>query len=651
MKQASVKQPNQQRRKPVASQRYKPRSHDAAFVDKRDSAIAQRRLGDALQQSPRVDKQRCVASGMHDSSYAAMQRKRQTDAFARAVQKQEDSGEEKLLQGKPETAQAKSKAKKAKEPVQGKSSAAKRRKHLPTETSKADKHTGMTLNLKADATDEMKKLHKAGGNISPEAAGKNIKEIEKAKEKESKTEAAEKTVDIGFSAGEKASSATRSALDFFVPKDKEGKSFSESEKGKQPMGVVEGATDIWSALGLGVSGIFGFVKTAQLIMKNQGSKALVSFLDTVSKFAESVIKGAQGVYGVVGSAIKGGAGDALEVAKKVLGPIPDAIKTVFGVVKLVWTAARKKTKESLEAAWETVKSAINTVTGTVSTVFSLISALGKAVPIVGSIANGITAILNSIEAGFTFVKMIGKSIKMKKLQAGIAEKIKALSSGPAETEAKKAEKPGKRERLAYIARNNRKKMRNIGRQVAKQATTLFGYGTKLVGAVTSLVGDILSLPVVTAPVGAVIKAFGAVADVFGSVINGIAATITAAPKLAHSVRQGGRDLAAKGGKTGKFFGWLGFSAEKSSEKKVEARKKVVLGIFADAAKLQTDFDDPAGKDREKADAEIAKYKDLEFEIEATGADKNALYKLNDEENDEKRAKAQVKVIYDALAER
>jgi hypothetical protein len=156
---------------------------------------------------------------------------------------------------------------------------------------------------------------------------------------------------------------------------------------------------------------------------------------------------------------------------------------------------------------------------------------------------------------------------------------------------------------------------------------------------------------VGAPVGAVFKAFGTVASIFSTITSAFAAAITFIPKLFHSIRQLGRNAAAKEGGVGKFFRALGFNPDKSSAKKEEERKRVVIGIFDDAAKLKTNFDDPSGKDLEKVKAEIPKYKDLEFEIEATGANKNELYKHNTEENDEKRAKTQVKIIYDALKER
>ena len=67
--------------------------------------------------------------------------------------------------------------------------------------------------------------------------------------------------------GEKGSEGTQGVIDAVVPEGKEGKSFSESKKGEHPMGIASSATDIFGALGSGISNIFGFVKVAQLIKK------------------------------------------------------------------------------------------------------------------------------------------------------------------------------------------------------------------------------------------------------------------------------------------------------------------------------------------------------------------------------------------------
>jgi len=506
--------------------------------------------------------------------------------------------------------------------------------------------------------DEMKQLQQVGSGYTEERGGRHLEEFGKEAERERKEEligGIEGSIGAGFTMGEEGSETTRDLIDELVPKDSEGKSFSESKKGGPPMDIAEGATDIFSGLGLGISSIFGFVKAAKISWKKHGFKKFNTIIDAIGSGLGAVVKGARGVVGVVKGAVKGavkaGKSNPLAVAKEVLGPIPDAVKTIVGIVKIAVAAAKKKSKESLEAAWETVKSGVGTISGTVSAVFNSFQIFGDAVPIIGAIAKGISAILNGIEAGYMFVKKVLKYLSMKKMTDRILAKIKELLAVPAKTEAERADKQGKKDRLVYIGKNNLKKMKNVGREIAKQGLALVGNGVKLIGAVSSLVGEILSLTVAAAPAGAVLKVFGIFSNVLGSIISGIGAAIAFVPKLFHSIRQAGRNVAAKEGKTGKFFRALGFSTEKSSEKKHEERKMVVAGIFTDAAKLKTDFDDPAGKDREKVKAELPKYKDLEFEIEATGANKEELYKLNEEADDEERSKKQVKIIYDALKER
>ncbi|MFC2067887.1 DUF4157 domain-containing protein, partial [Chloroflexota bacterium] len=518
-----------------------------------------------------------------------------------------------------------------------------------------------TFGTDLSTIDAMKSLQQAGGGVKPETAKENIEGFDKEKAKEQEVGITKETIGTGFSWGEKGSSATRSGIEVFAPwehtTDKDtGKPkvnfYSKQDKGKMGMGIASGATDIFSALGGGISSIFGFVKTAQLFKKQKGSAAFFGKLfESFGSLAGAVAKGAKGVVGVVKSAVKAGTGSALDVVKKVLGPIPAAISTIFSFVKIILAASKKKTKEALEAAWATAKSGVNAIMGTVSMVFGLISTMGDAVPIVGSIAKGIAAILNGIEAGYMFVKKIIKFISMKRLVDRIIKKIKELLARPAETEAEKADKKSKKDRLVYIGKNNLKKIKGVGREVLKHGISLVGNGIKLAGAVASLIGEIIAMSGVGAPVGAVFKAFGLVGSILSTVASAIAGAITFVPKLFHSIRQLGRNAAAKEGGIGKFFRFLGFNPEKSSAKKEEERKKVVIGIFNDAAKLKTDFDDPSGKDREKVKAELPKYKDLEFEIEATGADKDELYKHNAEGSDANGAKAQVKIIYDALKER
>ncbi len=486
--------------------------------------------------------------------------------------------------------------------------------------------------------DEMKELRQIGGGITPESAGKGMGEAGKEAEKEREQrliEVIEGTIGTTLTIGEEVSGAT-----------KELSNLPENQKE-----IIEGTGDIFSGLGLGVSSIFGFVKAAKLNMKKQGFEKVNTIIDAVGSGLGAIAKGAKGIVGVIKGAVKAGESSALGIAKKVLGPIPDYIKTVVGMVKTAYAAYKGKTKESLEAVWETVKSGVDSIMGTIDLVLSLIGVFGDAVPIVGPVAKGISAILNGIEAGYMFVKKIFKFLNIDKMANRIADKIKELQARPVKTESEKTDMKNKKERLLYIGYNNLKKLKNAGREISKQFAAMLGNGMKLIAAISSLVADILALTGVGAPVGAIFKTFGVLGSIFGSIISGFGAAITFIPKLFNSIRQAGRNLAAKEGKTGKFFRFLGFDPEKSSAKKHEQRKNIIIGIFGDAAKLKTDFKDPSGKDRENANAELTKFKDLEFEIEAIGADKAELYKENAEENDEKRTQKQVKILYDALKER
>lgn len=86
-------------RRPAAERDARPAA-DAAFVDNRPEAIAQRGLADAINQSPQVAAQRALSADIHDSPYGIAQRKQLAAVSREAVQLEGNLEEEELLQGK-----------------------------------------------------------------------------------------------------------------------------------------------------------------------------------------------------------------------------------------------------------------------------------------------------------------------------------------------------------------------------------------------------------------------------------------------------------------------------------------------------------------------------------------------------------------------
>lgn len=416
------------------------------------------------------------------------------------------------------------------------------------------------------------------------------------------------------------------------------------------MDLAGGSVDTLSALGSGIVNVFSFAGGVKDFIQSKGKAGIGKMLDAAWSFLGTIAKGAKGVVGIVrGTMSKGAAGTGvLKIVKEVLGPIPDLLQAIGSGVKTVYYAVTKKGKETAEAAWDTAKSTVNTITGTVKTVFGLVSSLGNAVPIVGSIAKGISAIMGMAEAGVQFILKLKAVAKMKRMISQLTLKLNPFNRTGLSPEEQK-----KKDRLGYLKDVNRKKLKNLWRQVASHVMGFVGDIVKLAGSVTSLVAEIVSLAGVTAPAAAVAKAFGLFLDIFGSVLKFIGSLITFLPKAAHTVRQWGRNLAAKSGFLGKIARGLGFDPEKSSQKKHEKRKEVVTGLLAEAGGLRTEFS-PAGKDKDalmnEVNGEVKKYEDLDFELEATGADKQELYDLNSEPPDQ-RVEKQAKMLYDALKER
>lgn len=421
--------------------------------------------------------------------------------------------------------------------------------------------------------------------------------------------------------------------------------------------LAESGEDLGSSLKKAdLINVANFAEGIRNVAETKGKKGVIDILGYVSTGAGYAAKGVGFVVEKVKGALKEGSAGAgvLNAVKKILGPIPYAINTVINIIKVIYAAATKKTKEAWEAVWETVKSAVSTVFSTVKMVFSLISKLGGFVPIVGDIADGVNAIISFIEAAYGTAKRILKWISINKL----ISKITGILQGSDEEGRKKEEGKGKKERMEYIYDINIKRRKNIKRQLAEQFTGIIASGAKLVAAVLGVVGGIVAMGGVTSPVGAVISAFGKVASIFGTVISTMGKLATIIPKVGHKIRQVGRDITAKiAKKEGKFSKWLAkgltkiFDVEKSSEKKKEKLKEVVTGLVDDASGLKTEFN-PAGKDRaaliEEVKAEVPKFDALDFELEAMGVDKGDLYKLNKEKSLGKRLKGQIKLIYSGL---
>lgn len=395
-----------------------------------------------------------------------------------------------------------------------------------------------------------------------------------------------------------------------------------------------------------------FAEGVKNVAEVKGKKGFLDIMGYISTGAGKVAEGAGFVVDKVKGALKEGSAGAgvLNAIKEILGPIPDAVSTVIGIIKVIYAAATKKTKEGWEAVWETVKSGIGTITSTVKTVFGLVGSLGGYVPIVGGIAKGVSAIIGFIEAAYGTAKRILKWISMKKLLSKITEAFKGTKA----KEGKEEEVKGKKERLKYIYEINVKRLKNIKRELGEQFTGIIASGAKLVSGVVSVVGGIVAMGGVSAPVGAAISAFGTVADVFGTVISTIGKMGKYIPKVGHAIRQVGRNIAGKKNVFGKAFRALGFNAEKSSEKKNEKRKEVVSSLVDDVSKIKTTFN-PVGKDPDKlleeVKSEVPRLEELDFELEAMGVDKGDLYKLNQEKSLGKRLKGQIKLIYSGLKSR
>jgi hypothetical protein len=90
----------------AASARATVRSAAATVVDNRADAIAQRKLAEAIERSPRVEAQRESLNAIHDSPSRLAQRKVIGSMFGRTAQLA-GAREEDLLQGKLDTAQRK----------------------------------------------------------------------------------------------------------------------------------------------------------------------------------------------------------------------------------------------------------------------------------------------------------------------------------------------------------------------------------------------------------------------------------------------------------------------------------------------------------------------------------------------------------------
>ncbi len=428
---------------------------------------------------------------------------------------------------------------------------------------------------------------------------------------------------------------------------------AEEAKPVKIQDMTRSGTDLGGKLkGADLANVADFAEGVKNVAEVKGKKGFLDIMGYVSMGAGKVVEGAGFVVEKVKGALKEGSTGAgiLDAVKEILGPIPDAVSTVIGIIKVIYAAATKKTKEGWEAVWETVKSGIGTITSTVKTVFNLVGSLGGYVPIVGGIAKGVSAIIGFIEAAYGTAKRILKWISMKKLLSKITEAFKETKA----KEGKEEEVKGKKERLKYIHEINVKRLRNIKRELGEQFTGIIASGAKLVSAVLSVVGGVVALGGVSAPVGAVISAFGTVADVFGTIVSVIGKLGKYIPKVGHAIRQVGRNIAAKKNVFGKAFRAVGFNPEKSTGKKDEKRKEIVSSLVDDVSKLKTEFN-PAGKEPDKlleeVKAEVPKFEELDFELEAMGVDKNELYNLNKEKSLGKRLKGQIKLIYSGLKSR
>lgn len=429
----------------------------------------------------------------------------------------------------------------------------------------------------------------------------------------------------------------------------------ENTPGAHVREVSGGAVETFSALGSGVVSVIDFAGGVKLAIQGKGREAVGKFVDSIAGGLGTIAKGAKGILGIVKGTMdsrSAGAG-VLNIIKECLGPIPDLFQTIGGIIKLIYAAVKKKGKEAAEATWETIKSGVNTVMETVKTVFNLVQPVTAAIPLVGAVAKGIAAIMSGGEAAYLMVKKIFQLAAIKRRLAKLAQKKQEVVAQPANTDEERTEKQAHKERLEYLQDVNRKRGRNLGRGIANKTMGLVGDIFKLGGAIVSAVAEIVSLAGVTAPGAAVAKGFGIAADIFGSVLSGIGKLIEFLPKVAHTIRQWGRNIAAKQNWLGKLARKLGFNPDKSSAKKHEKRKEMVTGLMGSASEMKTEFD-PSGKDKtallDEIKAEAKKYDDLDFELDATGVDKKKLYGLNTE-TDNKRVGKQAKLLYNALKER
>jgi len=230
----------------------------------------------------------------------------------------------------------------------------------------------------------------------------------------------------------------------------------------------------------------------------------------------------------------------------------------------------------------------------------------------------------------------------------------------------------RQERYKYLYEINDKRRRNIRRDMADQFAGIFTCCAKLTSAVLNVVGGLVSLGVISAPIGAIVSAFGTVADIFGYVFTAMGKIVKYLPKVLSTIRQWGRNLAAKEnwlgrllrspdeeemkkkGTVGRMFGALKFNIEKSARAKDQKRFEVIHSLVNDANNIQTVWDRD-GKDKsaflDEVRGEIPKYENLDFELDAISVNKGQLFKFNNEQNLGKRMKGQISLIFKALKAR